>query len=90
MEWPPAADDMQLSSEKFLPQKLIRFPNLATAVKEDVVIKYCFLHRTKIYVMQCQKHNRSYLSTFVHVCLSDTCSEVLKLLTTILNMRRHS
>ena len=38
--------------------------------------------------MQCQKQNESYLSTRFYVCLADTCSEVLKQLTTILH--RHS
>ena len=36
LDWSPTADDMQLSSEEFLPQKLIRFLNLVTAGKEDV------------------------------------------------------
>ena len=36
IDWPPAADDMQLSSEEFLLQLFIRFLNLITTGKEDV------------------------------------------------------
>ena len=35
-DWPPAANEMQLSSEEFLLQCFIRFLNLVTARKEDV------------------------------------------------------
>ena len=34
LDWPPTADDMQLSSENLLPQELIRFLNLVMAGKE--------------------------------------------------------
>ena len=80
LDWPPTADDMQLSSEDLLPQELIRFLNVVMAGKEagessDKTMRLVFSIGQYIYVEQCQKANGNYRSTCFYVCLSDTCSE---------------
>ena len=53
---------MELSSEKLLPQGLIRFLSMVIAGKEDVVISdWCSLF-DKFYAMQYQRENGRYLS----------------------------
>ena len=80
---------MQLSSEEFLLQKIIRLLNLVTAGKKDVDL-FSYSPKNKTYVVERHKQNGSYLSTCFRVCLSDTCSEVLKQLTTTLHRLGHS